>query len=220
MLELVVQARAGGASLVVTPEWVFAPNAEPIPAVGDTPALSASWPASAAIKQFSFYAKQLATTVVLSHFTYTGPSGQETFYNSQIAFDPNGKVVAVHHKFNLFGSEPKTFTPGTDVEVFSHPLGTTGLLVCADIYGSSTLLTKLASTLKARVVAVSSYWTVSNPITGWYIPYAKKYGVYTVVANTTDAPGYGGAIVSPTGTVIAQVSSTSPSVLFGTIPLP
>jgi predicted amidohydrolase len=220
VLELVVQARAGGASLVVTPEWVFAPNAEPIPAVGDNPALSAAWPAGAAIKQFSYYAKQLSTTVVLSHFTYTGPSGSETFYNSQIAFGPTGAVLAVHHKFNLFGNEPKTFTAGTDVEVFSHPLGTTGLLVCADIYGSTTLLTKLASTLKARVVAVSSYWTVSNPITGWYIPYAKKYGVYAVVANTTDSPGYGGAIISPTGAVIAQVSSTSPSVLFGTIPLP
>jgi predicted amidohydrolase len=218
--ELVIQARAGGASLVVTPEWVLSGVAEPDPVVGDNPALSASWPGSATTKQFSFLAKQLAMTVVLSHFTFTGPSGSETFYNSQVAFGPSGAVLAVHHKFNLFGNEPKTFTAGTEVEVFQHPLGTVGLLVCADIYGSTTLLTKLASTLKARVVAVSSYWTVSSPITGWYIPYAKKYGVYTIVANTTDAPGYGGAIISPTGAVIAQVSKTTPSVLFGTIPLP
>jgi len=220
MRELVIQARQGGASLIVTPEWIFNKVAEPDPKPGENPAQSASLPSTSMLKQFSLLAAQGKMHVVFSCFTFTGQKPNYTYYNSQIAFGPDGAVLAVHHKFNLFGNEPKLFTAGTDVEVFASPLGPVGLLQCADIYGSTQLRSKLAKTLKARVVAISSEWTVSSPIPSYYVPYAKSWGVYAVVANTTLSPGYGGAIIDPAGKILAQVSKTTPSVLFGDIPLP
>lgn len=127
-------------------------------------------------------------------------------------------VLAVHHKFNLFGDESKTLTAGKDVTVFASPLGKVGLLICADIYGSSTLRTKQVTTLGARVVFVSSYWTVSGS-TSWYKSYVSRNKVYTVVANTTHAPGYGGGIYDPTGKALVEKVQPAPSVLIADVPV-
>jgi len=223
--ELTLQARQAGAAFVLFPEdALFHPAPgdkiwlEYTPAVGDNPGTSSKYSSETFAKTFSYQAAQLGIYLII-HMHTINPSDKK-YYSTQVAFGPDGVVLAVHRKFNLFGNESTWLTPGNEVEVFQTPLGKMGLLVCADIYGSSTLLNKLAKTLGARVVLISSYWTVSGPIQSYYLPYAKTWGVYAAVGNTTDSPGYGGVIATPTGTAIAQVSKTAPSVLLGTIPLP
>ena len=192
---------------------------EPVPAVGENPATDPSWYEGYQITIFSKHAKRLGAYLVMQVFTYGGTQSNPKYYNTQVAFDDTGKVVAVHHKFNLFGSEPQTYTAGSDVTTFEMEMGTVGLLICADIYGSHSLLNKLSATLDADLVAVSSFWTVSSPWS-WYKDYADDYNVYAVVANTTNSPGYGGGVYSPSGSTLAQEASTSPSVVVYDLPLP
>ena len=220
---LVVQARSGGASLVVIPEYALFGDQqfiEPVPSIGSNPGTNANWPDDLFIKIFSKQAKTLQVYLVTNVLTFSGKDPNYQYHNTQVAFDPTGAVVGVHHKFNLFGSEPQTLTAGNDVMVFDTPLGKVGLLICADIYGSTTLLNKLKNTLGARVVALSSFWTVSNP-QNWYQDLAANYDLYVIAANTTISPGHGGGVYAPpSGSVLAQEIKTTPRVIFADIPLP
>jgi predicted amidohydrolase len=217
--ELVAQAKAKKASYIVLPEYAVEQEYyEPTPMVGENPATSSAWPGDMIIKMFSLQAKKLGVYVVLNLLTWEGTQANPTKYNTSLAFDPTGKVVGVHRKFNLFGKESQTLTAGKNVSVFQTPLGKIGLLICADIYGSSTLNQKLAYTLKADVVAVSSYWTVSNPINTWYKNYLGKYPYYSIVANTTHSPGYGGGVFKTPWQALDVKIGTSPSIAVATIP--
>jgi len=220
VMELIKQAQAAGAAFVVTSEYGLGQTYyEPLPAKGDNPGTSAAWPQDAFITILSKQADTLNLYLVINVLTQSGANPNVSYHNTEIAFDPTGKVVAVHNKFNLFGGETQSLTAGNDVVTFDTPLGKLGLLICADIYGSSTLLSKLANTLKARVVLVSSYWTVSNSVS-WYKSYAKKWAMYTVVSNTTHSPGQGGGVYDPSGAALAQKIQTSPTIVYASIPTP
>ena len=219
--EMVRVAKQKGAMLVVLPEYALGKDQkyyEPIPSIGSNPGTNTAWPNDLVIKVFSRHAAAQKVYLVLDVITYKKSTPNNLYYNTQVAFDPSGKVVATHHKFNLFGNEKNDLTAGSDVSVFSTPLGKVGLLICADIYGSTTLRNKLVNTLGARVVAVSSYWTVSNSVS-WFQRYASGSSVYTVVSNTTHSPGYGGGIYKPDGTALIEKSQAAPSVLVASIPV-
>lgn len=210
LLHHVDLAAAGGALLVVTPEYALDQStAEPAPAVGSDSAAAAS----ALVRTFGARAKQHGIHLVLDLLTSSGGAT----HNTQVAFGPDGKVVALHHKFNLFQNEVTYLTPGTDVSVFSTPLGPVGLLICADIYGDPTLVNKLTQTLQPRVVALSLFWVKAVPENAYYF-FSKAYGVYLLAANTTKAPGQGGGIYDPEGEPLAHAGAQAPSVVLAEIP--
>ncbi len=214
-------AKGAGAAFVVLPEYGMAKDQkyyESAPKVGSNPGTDAKWPAHLLTKIFSKEASKQKVYLVINLLTFTGAKPNTKKHNTNIAFTPGGSVAAVHHKFKLFGNETKSLTPGNSVVTFGTPLGPMGLLVCADIYGSTSLLQQLAYTKKARVVAFTAYWTVSNSV-NWQTNYAKKYGVYLVAANTISSPGMGGGIYDPTGKPLVQKVAGTPSVLVAKIPV-
>jgi predicted amidohydrolase len=218
MEKLTADARAAGAQLVVHSEYgIDQKYYEPQPQIGENPGTSSIWPADTLIKMFSIMARKMEVYLVFDLLTYQGQKPNTKYFNTQIAFDPKGKVVGMHHKFNLFGNEGQTLTAGSDVSVFDTPMGKTGLLICADIYGSSTLLNKLSNTLGAKVVAVSSYWTVNGAVS-WYKTYSGKYKVHAVVSNHTHSKGYGGGVYKPDGTPIVETEQTKPNIVYAVLP--
>lgn len=211
---LVGQAVGKKASYVVLPEYAIDQESyEPTPAIGDNPATDSNWPADWVLTIFSKLAQQQNIYLVVNLIThapgsatctadsdcpgngYCMKSGVCTYlYNTSVALDNAGKVVGLHRKFNLFGGETSSLTAGSGVTqgVFQTPLGKMGMLICADIYGSTSLNSQLASLVD--VVLVSSYWTTSDPVNTYYKNYLGKWPYYSVIANTTDAPGYGGGV--------------------------
>lgn len=239
LVEKARKAPGKNATYIVLPEYAMdLGHFEPIPSVGDNPATSWSNP-ELAIRTFSIQAKQLAAYIILNLKTYKDAQTTCTtdadcpgssvcsssnnciyVYNTSIAFDPTGQVKGVHKKFNLFGNEASYMTAGTSVtnSIFSTPLGKMGMLICADIYGSTTLNNQIG---KARVVAVSSYWTTTDPINNYYKPYLGVYSYYAIIANTTDPPGQGGGVFAPPKMATIQTKvSTSPDIAYGLIPPP
>lgn len=211
-------ARRQGAAIIVLPEYAIDQQYyEPTPTLGDNPATNSAWPADLIIKQMSEQARALGSFILFDLLTYTGQEPNVAHHNTQIALSPAGEVVGVHHKFNLFGNESSALVAGNDVAVFNTPLGPMGQLICADIYGDSTLLDRLAS--MAKVVAVSSYWTVDGAVS-WYRTYAQRFKVYTIVSNHTHSKGYGGGIYRPDGTPIVEVTQTTPTILYAELLLP
>lgn len=63
-------------------------------------------------------------------------------YNTCVAFDPTGQIVAVHRKMHLFDidvpgkitfKESDTLAPGNELATFETPYGKVGLGICYDI---------------------------------------------------------------------------------------
>ncbi|CAD5114744.1 DgyrCDS3785 [Dimorphilus gyrociliatus] len=54
-------------------------------------------------------------------------------YNTNIAFDPNGVLVARYHKKNLFGERYFNTPKHTDISFFSTPFGVVGNFICFDV---------------------------------------------------------------------------------------
>jgi len=216
--KLVAQAQSKGAVLVVTPEYGLGQKYyEPVPNLGENPGTGSSWSDDTLIKGFSKQAAKLAIHLVIDLQTTEGTGKPK--HNTLVAFGPAGKVVGLHHKFELFDSESKNLTPGKGVMVFDSPVGKVGLLICADMYGDLRLHDKLTRTLKARVVAVSSLWTAPAGHL-WQANFAKNWGVYVVGSNTVSGAGKGGGVYGPDGKALAEHLTSGPAVVVAEIPAP
>jgi predicted amidohydrolase len=166
------------------------------------------------LTRFSGLARELGIYVAL-HLE-TKRDGH--LFNTLVALGPGGKVVGVHHKFELFGSERDTHTPGERVMAFDTPFGRVGLLVCADVYGDPRLHDELTGDVGARIVALSARWTVSGA-TRWQAAFARDWGVYVVAANASRGPGKGGGVFDPKGRALAIDEGGQATVTVASIPV-
>jgi len=237
----ITEAAKNGAMVVTTPEYafnLFQKTYEPVPKIGDKPATAAAYAKTTITKPLAKLADDKDITLTFNLQT------QDTAgkYNTLIAVDGDGKVVAFHHKFQLFGSEGKTLTPGkSNKESFFNTIaGKAGLLICADVQciingmninqdctaHSKTMLMEYFNTYKPKVVLFSAYWTV-GPTNGnkmWWATtvqetVAKQGKVWVVAANTTNGAGKGGGIYKPGGAIVKQTTASVPSVIYANIPL-
>ena len=216
---MIAQAQGKGATLVVTPENELGQTYyEPDPELGQIPAQDTSLDDGSMIKALSAQAQLLKIYLVVHLVTMKGSGSGATKYSTQVAFDPSGRIVGKHHKFELYSGEKKTYTPGTDVSTFTSPAGKVGLLICADIYGDPRLSDRLTRTLGARLVAFSTWWTVADA-TRWQANFARNWGVYMVAANTTYGAGRGGGIFGPDGKALDLKNSGKPELAIATIPV-
>ncbi len=213
--ELVVEAHALGATMVVTPEEMLEQEYyESMPAIGDVPADATALTEKSLLKIFSKQARELQIYIMINPKIKIGTK----VYTSMVSFGPDGAVVGVHHKFEIWGGHIGSIAPGTEVSVFDSPLGKVGTLVCADIYGDFRLHDKLTRELGARVVFVSSAWSV-NGAANWGKNFAKNWGVYVAYSNVTADPGYGGGIYDPEGNPLDESIQTTPAVTIAEIPI-
>lgn len=214
--KMVEQAAAQGARIIVAPELVLDQKFyEPEPRVGALPADDGELQADALLKVFSAKARQLAVNLTIHLQTSDTATGKK--YSTQVVFDAGGKVAAVHHKFELYGAENASLTPGSDATVFETALGKTAPLICADLYGDPRHHAKLVDELGARVILVSSYWTVPSGAR-WQAAFAKNWGVYVIGSNVATGPGQGGGIYGPDGKPLAESLASMPTILYAEIP--
>jgi predicted amidohydrolase len=202
---LVGRAAAAGATLIVAPEYAI-PQDSP----ATCPRLGARVE-SGPLVPFAEQARRLKVHLVIDLLTSRG--GRR--FNTQVAFGPDGTVVALHDKFELFDDERETLQPGDDLATFDTPFGRVGLLICADLYGD--LRRQRALTQRVEVVAVSSYWTAPGAAR-WQQSFARNFGVVVIGANTTQGPGRGGGVFGPDGRVLAETRGVGPGFVSATLP--
>jgi len=231
---LVRRAHASGARLVVTPEYALGNAVEPVPRLHSNPGREAGVPGDSPVRRFSALSRQLGIYLVTNVLT-ARPAGrrpnQHEYFNTQVAFDPRGEIVAVHNKFNLFAGENQVLTPGRSISTFDTPAGRVGMLICADIYADYNgqrsdggLLRRLVEGRSPRIVAFSSHWTVDRPAHWNPINIQRKFArdacVYLVGANTTTGPGRGGGVFDPFGRPLGMRVAPEPSIVFADIETP
>jgi predicted amidohydrolase len=218
MVALVRQAARRGARLIVTPEYGLAlrqPAADP--AVGDRPAADVTLAPDSPLVVFGALATELQVYLVLALRTAApDPEGGQDVFNTQIAYGPDGRVLAKHHKIVLFARERLRLTAGEEPAVFDTPFGRVGLLICADLYGDPQMHDQLVNGQSATIVAISAQWTVERAA-HWQAAFARDWGVHVVAANSAWDDGRGGGIFDPRGRSLAVHHSARPGIAFASI---
>ena len=133
---LVADAAAGGASLVVLPEyWAIMGHAD-TDKVGH-----AEQPGSGPIQDFmAAVARQHGVWLVGGTLPLVSPEPGKVM-NTTLVYDPSGQAVGRYVKIHLFGfskggetyDEARTIVPGTQVGSFEAPFGRVGLTICYDL---------------------------------------------------------------------------------------
>ena len=235
------EAAKNKALVVTTPEYalgIYQKTYEPAPKIGDMPATAAAYKDTKITKTLAKLADEQNITLTFNLQTKDSAG----YYNTLIAIDDTGKVVAYHHKFQLFGTEGKTLIPGKSNKesFFDTPAGKAGLLICADVQciingmnvntdctaHAKTMLMEYFNIYKPKVVLFSAYWTV-GPTNGnkmWWAltvqeTVAKQGNAWVVAANTTNGAGKGGGIYKPGGAIVKQTEASTPSVIYAEIPI-
>ncbi|WP_323071582.1 carbon-nitrogen hydrolase family protein [Mycetohabitans endofungorum] len=134
--ELIAEAAAGGAQLVLLPEYfcfMAHRDADKL-AVRETPG-------DGPIQQFlADAAARHRVWVIGGTLPLVAPEPGRVM-NTTLVFDPQGRAVARYDKIHLFNfekddesfDEARTIRPGTDVVAFDAPFGRVGLSVCYDL---------------------------------------------------------------------------------------
>jgi predicted amidohydrolase len=234
----VAQAKAAGAGYVVTPEYAVVQTAPELPPnLGDKPATDPRWPAGSITKTLTALADALDVVLIFHLLTSDGIGSPPKTHGTLLAIDGGGAVLARHHKYQLY-NEP-TLSPGTACcDLFSTPVGSAALVICADIncvidfdtttpYCSPSGLQMMNALVakKPRVLFFSSYWSAWLTQPAWQpiaiqSKFAKYAGAYLAASNVAVAGTYGGGIYKPDGAPIQTSSSPTPSVVYAVIPAP
>ena len=92
------------------------------------------------------------------------PGPDNRVYNTTVAFDATGQLVATYRKIHLFDAlgsqESETVAPGSDIVVASLAGAPVGLQICYDIRFPE--LTRALAVAGARLVTVSAAWAAGT----------------------------------------------------------
>jgi len=236
--QLVKQAAQQGAQLVVLP-WVDLGQtvAELAPVVNVSNAQNLP---AGLIKSHATIADDQNVTLVFHVVVQEGAGSAAKMYSAVIVADKNGTIIARHYKFELYGPDVGTLTPGASLATsfFDTSAGKVGLLMGADVQcivlnmvAQNNCTTHAVSMLQSfaaqspDIVVNVNYWFAkgdSDPI--WNIlnvaaKVATTYGAWMVEANhTNETLGYGGGIWDSSGTAVHTGQSATPTIFYADIP--
>lgn len=106
-------------------------------------------------------------------------------YNTNVAFDPTGKLVSRYHKVHLFLSEPQFSYPQSIPTYFETPWGRFGMFTCFDILFEHPAI-DLVDKLKITNIAFPTAWMDALPLfpaIGFHSSFAKGLGINMLAAN-------------------------------------
>lgn len=222
MTNLVRQAAARGAKIVVLPECGVQGYVDPITwtswSTSNVGELAVSKVAEPVPGPSTALFGRLADELDIYLCVGLIEAASNGFFNSQVLLSPDGAIVAHHRKRSLWTPGDSTWcTPGDlPVQVVKTEFGNIGLMICFDFHTLPPLLAER----KADIVLYSVGWYGPNEANWFGTVFPKKsvipYGFHVVAANwssTTEAqvwPGRGhSCIITREGKVLAMSEATS-----------
>jgi omega-amidase len=205
--DFAVRAKEAGASLVVFPEMADTGYSMPVIQKHAT-----TW-TEGAVPRLQETAKELALGII------SGLSEREggSIYNSQVAIDSTGRIIAKYRKIHLFGPAPieehKCFSAGNELVSFAVGDLRLGLTICYDLRFPE-LFRALACEQRANVFIISAAWPFprAEHLRVLAIARAIENQSYVVLSNRVgkddgiSACG-GSAIIDPYGVTVAAASA-------------
>jgi predicted amidohydrolase len=84
----------------------------------------------------------------------------DRIHNSAILLDPTGRILLHHRKINELDIALDLYSIGDRIGVAETPLGTLGLNICADNFGTSLCIGHVLARMGAQIILSPSAWAV------------------------------------------------------------
>jgi predicted amidohydrolase len=84
----------------------------------------------------------------------------DRLFNAAVLIDPSGRIVLHHRKINELDIALDLYAVGDRLGVAQTELGTLGLAICADNFGSSLAISHVLARMGAQVILSPSAWAV------------------------------------------------------------
>jgi predicted amidohydrolase len=84
----------------------------------------------------------------------------QTIFNSAVLIDPAGQVILHHRKLNELEIGHEYYAPGDRLAVASTPVGTFGLMICADAFARGQIVSRTLGLMGADVILSPCAWAV------------------------------------------------------------
>lgn len=211
LADYVREAVEKGAELVLTPEFsiVGYPSHEGIPAEednfqnrGEVAPYVESIPGPS-IRYFSNLAKELK---IYLHIGFAEvDSRTKKYFNTVVALDPQGKIVAKYRKIHLFKVETKFLDEGDKPVTYQSPFGKIGIVICSDIYSPFPM--DDYKKMKLGILALSTSWAQWNTGMSSFKAGAKWVNAYVLASNQMYFPDSG--VINPDGTNQSHLRQSS-----------
>jgi predicted amidohydrolase len=105
-------------------------------------------------------------------------------YNAAVLIDPDGEVVLVHRKLNELEIGHACYDQGDRLGVAATPLGTFGLMICADAFAPGQVIARALGYMGAEVILSPCAWAVPAEHDNEKEPYGALWrGCYGPVAR-------------------------------------
>jgi predicted amidohydrolase len=205
------EAAQNGAKFVVAPEFAI-PNYPDLPGVPDNennfrnradilPYVEERNGATA--EYFGRLARELGIYI---HVGYAERDAlTDRYFNSVLALDSSGAVVASYRKVNLFHIEGNFVDAGREALTYESPVGRVGLLICADVYCSPLL--QAYRQARVDVLVLSTSWAQENTGMSYFVRAARSVGVPLLAANQSYYPDSG--VINADGTTQSHIRQSS-----------
>jgi predicted amidohydrolase len=119
-------------------------------------------------------------------------------YNAAVLLGPDGEILLHHRKINELDIALDLYSVGDRLGVVETELGTLGLAVCADNFGSSLAIGHVLARMGAQVIVSPSAWAVDADHNNAGDPYGQLWrDSYTELARLYDVSVIGVSNVGP-----------------------
>ena len=81
-------------------------------------------------------------------------------FNAAVLIDPRGEVILHHRKLNELEMAHACYAQGDRLGVVHTPLGTLGLMICADAFARGQVVSRTLGLMGAQVILSPSAWAV------------------------------------------------------------
>ena len=99
----------------------------------------------------------------------------ERIFNSAVLIDPQGEVILHHRKLNELEIGHEFYAQGDRLGVARTPLGTFGLMICADAFARSQIVSRTLGLMGADIILSPCAWAVPADHDNEKEPYGKLW---------------------------------------------
>ena len=119
-------------------------------------------------------------------------------FNAAVLISPSGEILLHHRKLNELDIALDLYSIGDRLGVVETELGTLGLAICADNFGSSLAVSHVLARMGAQVILSPSAWAVDADHDNARTPYGKLWrDSYTELATLYDVTVLGVSNIGP-----------------------
>jgi predicted amidohydrolase len=216
LADLIAEAAANGAKIIVLPELCTTGLNIPDKAAAETLAETIPGPAT---NIFAALALRYRVHLVLGLAESDPTAG--TFYNAQIVLGPDGTIIGKYRKIHLFGPDLNWAEIGNyGYQSVETVWGRVGLGVCCDI--NYWELMDFLSAVKTDIFAFSTNWVGVDVPFAYWSDMVSGGGYYLVAANNWGDAGdiqfSGGSIIlSPDLSALSQSATSADRVIYADV---